>query len=84
MPELIVSKPNIIIHRPQAGPQELYFRKYWCNVVIYGGAVFSGKTYALTLDALRDTPHMDYVATIFRRSYPQIIQSLVPTAQEIY
>ncbi|MCK4814005.1 MAG: terminase family protein, partial [Candidatus Marinimicrobia bacterium] len=49
-----------------------------------GGAVFSGKTYALTLDALRDTPHMDYVATIFRRSYPQIIQSLVPTAQEIY
>lgn len=75
---------NIIIHKPQPGPQEMYFRKYWCNVVIYGGAVFSGKTYALTLDALRDSPHMGYEAKIFRRTYPQIIQSLWPTAQEIY
>ncbi len=81
---IVDKNPNIIIHKPQPGPQELYFRRYWCNVVIYGGAVFSGKTYALALDALRDTPHHGYEAKIFRRSYPQIIQSLWPTAKEIY
>ena len=89
MPDLIIpdnkiSVPNVIIHKPQVGPQELYFRKYWVNVVIYGGAVFSGKTYALTLDALRDSRHQNYRAVIFRRTYPQIIQSLWPTAKEIY
>jgi hypothetical protein len=78
------------VFRPQAGPQELYFTKYWCNVVIYGGAVFAGKTYAITMDALRDCLFSmqknvsGYQAQIFRRSYPQIMQSLWPTAREIY
>jgi phage terminase large subunit-like protein len=95
MPELItdnkqtassaISKPNIIIHRPQPGPQEMYFQKYWCNVVIYGGAVFAGKTWALCYDALKDSLRAKgYEAKIFRRTFPQIIQSLIPTSRELY
>lgn len=84
MSEIVKKKPNVKIFRPQPGPQELYFTRYWTNIVIYGGAVFAGKTWALCYDALRDTCHKGYEAKIFRRTFPQVIQALVPTSRELY
>jgi len=84
MNDIVKKNVNIKVFRPQPGPQELYFTKYWTNIVIYGGAVFAGKTYALALDAIYDSKHHGFESKIFRRSYPQIMQSLIPTCREIY
>jgi predicted phage terminase large subunit-like protein len=54
--------------RPQQGPQEAFLTAT-ADVVIYGGAAGSGKSFALLLEAMRypsDVPGFD--AVVFRRS----------------
>lgn len=70
---------------PQPGPQARFVESD-AEIVIYGGAAFGGKTFALLLDFARyfDTP--EYRAVIFRRESPQITNEggLWDTATELY
>lgn len=74
---------------PQPGPQELFLRKRWVDIIIYGGSAGGGKSFALLLDALWHAalqPVKGYGAVIFRRTSPQITQTggLWETSQLIY
>lgn len=74
---------------PQPGPQEMFLRKRWVDIVIYGGAAGGGKSFALLLDAAWHAfiqPVRDYGAVIFRRTSPQITATggLWETSQKIY
>lgn len=57
--------------RPQPGPQEIFLSSE-ADIAIYGGAAYSGKTFALLMD---DTHHIhdeDYASVTFRRDTTQI------------
>ncbi len=57
--------------RPQTGPQELFLSSP-ADIVIYGGAAFSGKTFALLMEPVRHIENPLFSAVIFRRETPQI------------
>lgn len=57
--------------RPQPGPQEAFLSSK-ADIVIYGGAAGSGKTYALLMEPLRHYNNGKFGAVIFRRSYPEV------------
>jgi len=72
--------------RPQAGPQESFLSSP-ADIVIYGGAAGSGKTFGLLMDPLQYiTTVKGFGAVIFRRTTPQITAQggLWDTAGEIY
>ncbi len=58
--------------KPQDGPQTTFLASP-ADIGIYGGAAGGGKTWALLLEGLRNTNIPSYGATIFRRTYPQIV-----------
>lgn len=66
-----ISPPGLRIIRPQLGPQEVFLATP-ADVAVFGGAAFSGKTYALLLETLRHSGLAQFSATIFRRTTPQI------------
>ena len=73
------------IIKPQAGPQTTFLS---CNadIVLYGGAAGSGKSYGLLLEPLHYHDVPGFAAICFRRTYPQIKQlgGLWDTALELY
>jgi hypothetical protein len=52
--------------------------------VLYGGAAGGGKSWSLVIDPLQYINYSQYVATIFRRTYPQLLKSIVPQCQTYY
>ena len=60
-------KPNLF---PQA--KQNVFLRCPADIVIYGGAAGSGKSFALLLCPLRWIDMRDFGAVIFRRTYPEI------------
>lgn len=59
---------------PQSGPQTA-FLDTTADIAIYGGAAGAGKTFALLLEAARHRTVRGFGAVIFRRTYPQIVQT---------
>lgn len=71
--------------RPQPGPQEAFLASS-ADIVIYGGAAFGGKTFALLLEPLRHIDNPQFGGVIFRRTTKQVKSEggLWDTAEEIY
>lgn len=72
--------------RPQEGPQEA-FLSAWADIVIYGGAVFSGKTFGILLDPIRFIEEVKgFGAVVFRRELKQITNEggLWDEAKKVY
>jgi len=71
--------------RPQPGPQEAFLSSP-ADIIIYGGSAGSGKSFVLLLEPLRHIQVRGFTSTIFRRTYPQIMNEggLWSTSQEIY
>lgn len=63
-----------MIIRAQPGPQE-HFLSCPADIVIYGGAAGGGKSFGLVLDPLRHMRNSRFRATIFRRSYAEVMRS---------
>lgn len=57
--------------KPQEGAQEKFLSTE-ADIAFYGGAAGAGKSFALLLEALRNTDNPDFGAVIFRRTTPQI------------
>ena len=76
---------NVIVLKPQKGPQEAFLSNK-ADIVVYGGAAGGGKTYALLLEPLRHIGNPDFGAVIFRRVSTQISSEggLWDTALDIY
>jgi len=63
---------ELIIIRPQEGPQEQFLASA-ADLVIYGGAAGGGKSWALLMEPLRHiTSNPEFNAVFFRRTTPQI------------
>lgn len=77
-----VDAPTI---RPQAGPQTEFLASE-ADIVIYGGAAYGGKTYALLMEGGRHKDNPGFTFSCFRRSMPQIKKqgALWDTSFEIY
>ena len=71
--------------RAQPGPQEAFLSSP-ADIVIYGGAAGGGKSYAVLLEALRNTGVKGFGAVIFRRSMTSIEAegSILDTSKTIY
>ena len=61
---------NELVIRPQ--PKQEKFLSSPADIVIYGGAAGSGKSFALLMEPLRHIKNGKFGAVIFRRSYPEI------------
>lgn len=74
------------IIRPQAGPQTLFLDLTEVDIVIFGGTVYGGKTYALLLDPLHYVHESLFKAVLFRRTKVQIRNEggLWDTSTEVY
>lgn len=82
----IYNPAETIAIRPQAGPQEAFLSSP-ADIVIYGGAAGSGKTFGELLEPLHFIQTVPgFGAVIFRRTTPQITSQggLWDTASEIY
>lgn len=60
--------------RPQPGPQEMFLASS-ADIAIYGGAAGGGKTYGLTLEAMRHVDVEGFGAIVFRRLSNQLTGS---------
>ena len=71
--------------RPQPGAQEAFLSTS-ADIALYGGSAGSGKTRALLMEPLRHINVKGFNATIFRRSYPEIMSpgGLWDEAQTLY
>ncbi len=72
--------------KPQQGPQEQFLSSP-ADIVIYGGAAGSGKTWSLLMEPLRYIQAVkNFGAVIFRRTTPQIRNEggLWDTSKELY
>lgn len=63
-------KNDVIEIRPQ--PRQEIFLSSPADIVIFGGAAFGGKTYALEIEPLRHINNGNFGAVIFRRTIPEI------------
>ena len=78
-----MGKPRPI--KPQPGPQEQFLASS-ADIVIFGGAAFGGKSFALLMESTRHIDDPRYNGVIFRRESPQITSGggLWDTASQIY
>lgn len=76
---------DILVERPQAGPQEMFCATQ-TTIAIAGGSFFGGKSLSLIMEAGRNIDHPKYRGTIFRRTFPQICDSggLADIASNVY
>lgn len=66
------STREIVEIRPNSRPQTIFLSTP-ADIAIYGGAAGGGKTWALLLDPLRHINNSDFGATVFRRTYRQVM-----------
>lgn len=65
-------------------PKQRIFHETTAREVLYGGAAGGGKSYAIVWDALvRCLTYPKTKAYLFRRTYPELEQTLIATAREI-
>lgn len=65
-------------------PKQLLFHESCAKEILYGGAAGGGKSYAIVWDALvRCQMYPRTHAYMFRRTYPELEQTLIATAREI-
>jgi len=72
--------------RAQPGPQLSAIRKSWVEELLYGGAVFGGKSDFLLGDFAQDVPTeygSHWHGILFRKNYPQL-EELISRSKEIY
>ena len=74
---------NDIAVKPNSQPQ-LEFLSSPEYEILYGGAAGGGKTWSLVVDPLKFIPYSRFTAIIFRRTYPELMGSVYPLAQEYY
>lgn len=79
-----MAAPTTVI-RPQPGPQEAFLASP-ADIVIYGGAAFGGKTFALLLETTRHSDNPQFGAVIFRRTTKQVKAEggLWDTSEELF
>ena len=79
------TKQNVIIVRPQDGPQAQFLASP-ADICIMGGAAGGGKSYGLLLEPLRYHNNPKFKAVIFRRESAQITNAggLWDTAEDLY
>jgi len=76
-------KTQIIKWEPQRGPQFAYF-KSTAFELLFGGAAGGSKSASLIFDAITlCIKYPKYKAIIFRRTFPEIERSLVPTVSGV-
>lgn len=68
---------------PHPGPQTA-FLQHNAAEILYGGAAGGGKSDALLIGALRQIHHPTYRGVLFRRTYPDLLDSLVDRSWSIY
>ena len=68
---------------PNPGPQTKFMQSN-AYEVLYGGAAGGGKSEALLVEALRYVHVAGYKAILFRRTYPELEESLIERSHEIY
>jgi predicted phage terminase large subunit-like protein len=78
-------KTASIILGPQPGPQTDFLCSP-ADIAIFGGSRGGGKSFALLLEVLRNTPNSRFASVVFRRTYPQIQQEggLWDTSRQIF
>jgi hypothetical protein len=72
-----------IIISPNSRRQEELFAASE-DEILYGGAAGGGKTWAIVMDPVRYVAYSKFTGIIFRRTYPELEGSVMPTAWEIY
>lgn len=80
------TKTQMTVIKPQPGPQEQFLSSS-ADIVIYGGAAGSGKSWSLLMEPLRYLITVKrFGAVIFRRTTPQIRNEggLWDTSEELY
>ena len=71
---------------PQSGQQKLFYESE-ADIVIYGGAAGSGKSFACLIDAAKYVGKIKgYNALILRRTYPELsdVGAMIDTSKELY
>ena len=84
--QALASLPRIIPWRSQPGPQTTAIRRHLISELLYGGAVFGGKSDYLLGDYAQDVPSpygAHWHGILFRKNYPQL-EDLISRSKEIY
>lgn len=68
---------------PNPGPQTKFMQSSVFEL-LYGGAAGGGKSEALVVEALRYVHRPGYSAILFRRTFPELQQSLIERSLELY
>jgi hypothetical protein len=82
----LANRSTIAPWRSQPGPQTTAIRRHLIPELLYGGAVFGGKSDFLLGDFAQDVPSQygaHWHGILFRKNYPQL-EDLISRSKEIY
>lgn len=68
---------------PNPGPQTRFLASR-ADELLFGGAAGGGKSYGLLLWALRWIDHPEYRGLLLRRTYPELVMSLIDESKRLY